>query len=122
MAFAILALVLAAVGISGVVSYSVAQRTHEIGIRMALGARAADVLRIVLGRSLIYALVGVLLGVGGAMGLSRFIEQLLYDVKPMDPWILGSVALLLSVVALLASYLPARRATRVDPMIALRYE
>jgi putative ABC transport system permease protein len=121
-AFAFLALSLAAVGISGVVSNSVAQRTHEIGIRLALGAQKRDVLALVLNRSLLCALAGVVAGLAGAFALTRFLEGLLYEVRPMDPWVLGSVAVLLVVVAMLASYIPARRATKVDPMVALRYE
>jgi predicted permease len=120
--FATLAVLLAAVGISGVVNYTVAQRTHEIGIRMALGASGRDVVKAVLGRSLLYALVGICLGVGGSMALSRFIEGLLFEVKPIDPLVLGVVSTLLTGVSVFASYLPARKATRVDPMIALRYE
>jgi putative ABC transport system permease protein len=121
-AFALLALSLAAVGISGVVSNSVAQRTHEIGIRLALGAQKRDVLALILNRSLICAAAGVAIGLAGAFGLTRLLEGLLYEVRPMDPLVLGSVALVLVIVAMLASYIPARRATKVDPMVALRYE
>jgi putative ABC transport system permease protein len=121
-AFAMLALALAAVGIIGVVSYSVAQRTHEIGIRMALGARTADVLKLMLSGSMTWVAVGVCVGIAGALGLTRLLGTLLYDVKPSNPIVLGTVSLLLASVGLLASYIPARRAAKVDPMVALRYE
>jgi len=121
-AFALLALVLAAVGIIGVVSYSVAQRTHEIGIRMALGARTADVLKLTLSGSMTWVAVGVGVGIAGSLGLTRMLGTLLYDVKPSNPLVLGTVSLLLTSVGLLASYIPARRAAKVDPMVALRYE
>ena len=119
---AALALTLAAIGIAGVVSYSVVQRTNEIGLRMALGARAMDVLRLVLTRSMIWTLGGVLAGVAGSLAVTRLLTNLLYSIKPADPVVLGAVALLLAAVALLAGYLPARRATKVDPAIALRYD
>ncbi len=119
-AFSLLALTLAAVGISGVVAFSVSQRTREIGIRMALGARKVDVIRLVLNRSMTSALIGVVAGLAASFGLTRFLTELLFEVKPMDPVILGSAALILAGVALVACYLPARRATKVDPMIALR--
>ncbi len=120
--FAGLALLLAAVGIYGVMSYSVAQRTHEIGIRMALGAQPRDVLKLVVGQGLILAIIGVVVGVCAALGMSRMITSLLFRVSATDPPIYLSVPLLLAGVALLASYIPARRAMRVDPMVALRYE
>jgi putative ABC transport system permease protein len=120
--FALLALVLAAVGIAGVVSYGVAQRTQEIGIRMTFGASARDVLRMIVGGSMKWALAGVVVGVAGALGATRLLTDLLFNVKAWDPWVLGGVAALLSAVAFAASYGPARRATRVDPMVALRYE
>ena len=120
--FAVLALVLAAVGIIGVVSYSVEQRTHEIGIRVALGARRVDVLRLVLGGSMKWVLAGLALGIAGSLGLAHVLRDLLYGVRPTDPLVLGAVSVLLTSVALVACYIPARRATKVDPLVALRYE
>jgi len=117
-----MAVFLAALGIFGVLSYSVVQRSREIGIRVALGAHPQDVLRMVLGHAAGLALVGVLVGLAGALALSRAIRSLLFELSPTDPLTLGSMAVLLGAVALLASYLPARRATRVDPLIALRSE
>jgi putative ABC transport system permease protein len=120
--FAVLALMLAAVGIVGVVGYSVAQRTHEIGIRMALGARAFDVLNMVVRGSMGWVLAGIAIGIAGSLGLTRLLRDLLYGVRPADPVVLGAVSVLLTIVAGIASYLPARRAAKVDPMVALRCE
>jgi putative ABC transport system permease protein len=120
--FAAVALLLTAIGLYGVIAYSVAQRTHEIGVRIALGATRADVLRMVLNRGLLLTFVGVGVGVVGALALARFIESLLYEIPPRDPLTYATVCVTLGAVALLASYIPALRATRVDPIIALRYE
>jgi predicted permease len=122
LAFSGVALVLAAVGISGVVSFSVSQRRREIGIRMALGASRRDILRLVLNRSMGAAALGIGLGLAGSFALTRFLTGLLFEVRPMDPVVLGTVAVILAGVAFVASYLPARQAMRVDPMIALRCE
>ncbi len=118
----ILGLFLASLGIYGLMSYSVAQRTHELGIRIALGANRSDILKLVLGQGLRISLVGLVVGLAIALGVTRVIAAMLYGVKPTDPVTFGGVSALLTAVALLASYLPARRAAKVEPLVALRYE
>ena len=120
--FSALALVLAGIGIYGVMSYSLAQRTQEIGIRMALGAGREDVMKMILLQGARIASTGLIIGMLAAFGLTRYLGKLLFSVSPGDPTTFALVALILAVVALLACYIPARRTLRVDPMIALRYE
>jgi predicted permease len=119
-AFAGMALLLAAIGIYGMMSFTVAQRTHEIGLRMALGAAPRGILRLVLGEGILLAVIGLLIGLGGAYMVGQVMKSLLYQVNATDPATIGSVTAVLLVCALLACYIPARRATRVDPMVALR--
>jgi len=121
-AFAAVALVLAAVGIYGVMSHSVSRRTHEMAVRMALGAQRSEVMRMVVGESMLLAVVGGVLGLIGALAITPAMKTLLYGVRATDPATFVVVAFVLGVVALLASYVPARRATKVDPIVALRYE
>jgi putative ABC transport system permease protein len=120
--FAGVALLLAAIGIYGLMAYSVQQRTHEIGIRMALGARASNLLSLVLWEGLRLAAAGIALGVLGAAWLTQVIKSLLFRVSPIDPLTFAFVGALLLFVAAAATYVPARRATKVDPIVALRYE
>jgi putative ABC transport system permease protein len=120
--FATLALVLAVIGIYGVVSYAVGQRTHEIGVRMALGAQRTDVLGMVIRQGMVTTVVGVIVGVLGAVAATRLISSQLYGVEATDPATFVTVSLVLVGISVLASYVPARRATRVDPLIALRSE
>ena len=121
-ALAVVALVLAAVGIYSVLSYVVSRRTREIGIRLALGADAASVIRMVALRGMLLAGIGLIIGVAGALAVTRYLASVLVGVSPRDPVTLGVVVLVFAVTALVASYLPARRATRVDPAVALRAE
>jgi putative ABC transport system permease protein len=120
--FALLALILGAVGIYGVFSYYVTERTNEIGVRVALGANRSDILKLVVGYGLQLTLFGTGIGVMCALGMTRFLASLLYGVTPTDPLTFAAVSFVLAGVGLLASYIPARRAMRVDPMVALRYE
>jgi ABC-type antimicrobial peptide transport system permease subunit len=120
--FAGLATILAAIGLYGVLANAVARRTREIGIRMALGAGSAQVRKLVMQEVGLMLAIGAAIGLAGAIGLGRFLESMLYGVKAKDPFVIAGSTLLLAIIALVAGYLPARRATRVDPMIALRYE
>jgi putative ABC transport system permease protein len=120
--FSLAALLLAALGIYGVMAYAVARRTHEIGIRMALGAQRADVLGMIMGQGMKLVAFGVAIGVAASLALTRLMTSLLYDVKSTDPLTYAAVALLLILIALAANFAPARRAVSVDPTVALRHE
>jgi putative ABC transport system permease protein len=120
--FAGIALALAALGVYGIISHSVAQRTHEMGVRMALGAQPGDVFRLMLKKGLTLIVVGLVIGVAAALALARVLASLLYGVTPTDPMTFAAVSLLPAVIGSVACYIPARRATRIDPMTALRYE
>jgi predicted permease len=120
--FGILALALACIGLYGLLSYEVSRRTHEIGTRMALGAQMADVLRLVVRQGAALAIVGAIIGIAVALGVTRYLKSMLYKLQAYDPVTIGGVAVLLLLIALLACYVPARRATRVDPIVALRHE
>jgi len=120
--FGIAALLLAAIGIYGLMAYSVEQRTQEIGIRVTLGAGRAAVLRLIVGHGLALTLAGIALGVAGALATTQVLRAYLFEIGPRDPIVLTAVGVLVVATALVASYLPARRATKVDPMVALRYE
>ena len=120
--FAAFALALAAIGIFGVMSYSVAQRTHEIGIRMALGARKKDVLQLIIGHGVRLTIGGAAIGMAAALALTHLMSNMLFGVSDKDPATFAGVSLLLVFIALVACYIPARRAMRIDPMVALRYE
>jgi len=120
--FAFVAILLASIGLYGLMAYSVEQRMMEFGIRLALGASPPALRNMVVGQAMRLAAVGVVIGLAAAYGLTRLMATMLFDVKPTDPLVFGSVAILLSAVVLFAAYLPARRAVRVDPLIALRYE
>ena len=120
--FGALALVLACIGLYGLLSYEVARRTRELGIRMALGAQRRDLLRLIVGQGTLLVLIGAAIGIAAGLGVTRFISSMLYGLDANDPVTFASVAILLTLVALAACYIPARRAMRADPMVALHYE
>jgi ABC-type antimicrobial peptide transport system permease subunit len=121
-AFALLALIVACIGLYGLLSFEVARRTHEVGVRMALGALPRQVFGLVLRRGIRLVALGAVIGIAAALGLTRYLQSLLYGVRPIDPLAYAAVTILLLIVSVGACYVPARRATRVDPMVALRYE
>jgi len=120
--FGALALLLAFIGLYGVMSYAVARRTHEIGVRMALGAQHGNVIWLVLQEALVMVAIGIVIGLPAALGATRLVSSRLFGLSPNDPLTVAASALVLAAVAVLASFIPARRATKVDPMVALRYE
>jgi putative ABC transport system permease protein len=120
--FAGVAVLLAAIGLYGVISYSVAQRTQELGVRIALGAQRRDIFKLVLGQGLLVTIIGIAIGLAGSFVLTRFLSSLLFEVSPNDPTIIAGVSALMILVALAACYFPTRRAANVDPLVALRYE
>ena len=120
--FALVGLLLAAIGIYGVMAYAVAERTHELGVRIALGAERRDVVRLVLGEAIVLAAAGVAVGVAGALATTRLIQSLLFGVTTTDATTFAGISVLLFATAIVASWIPTRRALRVDPMVALRYE
>jgi putative ABC transport system permease protein len=120
--FAAIALLLTGVGVYGVISYSVAQRTQEIGIRIALGARSQDVIALVVGNGMRLVLIGIAIGLGGAFALTRWMASMLFEVSATDPLTFAGIALMLALAAMLACWIPARRASKVDPLVALRHE
>ena len=120
--FDALGLPLAIIGVYGVISYSVVQRTHEIGVRMALGAQRTDILHMILREGMLLAIIGIAIGIGGALGLTRVLRSMLFEIEPTDPATFVGVAIFLTIAALAACYVPARRAMKVDPMVALRHE
>jgi predicted permease len=120
--FAFVALILASIGLYGLMAYAVEQRTLEFGIRLALGAESGNLWKMVVGQALVFAAAGIAIGLAAAFGLTRLMSSMLFEVKPTDAFVFGSVSLILGSIALLASYIPARRATKIDPIVALRYE